>query len=89
MQCLPLSQAQTHKTCKSFKHVSPNDIEFVDAYSDFHRPHEISELNETYANKISHSVRSAEIKICYKLTIKLGVYKMTLPVLSILQATIN
>ncbi|KAG8331674.1 phosphatidylinositol-3,5-bisphosphate 5-phosphatase, variant 2 [Homalodisca vitripennis] len=57
MQCLPLSVAQCHKTCKDFLKVSPLDIEFVDAYSDFHRPHEFTELNETYANKISHSVR--------------------------------
>uniref|UniRef100_A0A1B6MPG8 Uncharacterized protein n=1 Tax=Graphocephala atropunctata TaxID=36148 RepID=A0A1B6MPG8_9HEMI len=57
MDCLPFSVAQCHKTCKGFTQVYPQDIEFVDAYSDFHRPHEFTELNETYANKISHSVR--------------------------------
>ncbi|XP_054263267.1 polyphosphoinositide phosphatase-like isoform X2 [Macrosteles quadrilineatus] len=57
MECLPFPEMLCRKTCKAFMQVSPQDIEFVDAYADFHRPHEFSELNETYSNNISHSVR--------------------------------
>lgn len=57
MGCLPFADAYVNKMCKTADIINPSDIESIDVYSDFHRPHELSVLSETYMYKISHSVR--------------------------------
>lgn len=57
MECLPLSYAYVHKRCSYARSNVRRESECIDAYCDFHRPHELSILNDTYAYKISHSVR--------------------------------
>lgn len=57
MECLPFADAYVNKMCKTSEVINASDIESIDVYSDFHRPHELSVLTETYAYKISHSVR--------------------------------
>ncbi|XP_075238567.1 polyphosphoinositide phosphatase FIG4 isoform X2 [Lycorma delicatula] len=57
IDCLPLAFSYTHKICAYSKANEKRESECIDAYSDFHRPHELSVLNDTYAYKISHSVR--------------------------------
>lgn len=57
MKCLPYAYIHKYKQCKSYAAVSFQDIESIDVYSDFHKPHEFSILKETLAEKISHSVR--------------------------------
>uniref|UniRef100_A0A1B6BYX7 SAC domain-containing protein n=1 Tax=Clastoptera arizonana TaxID=38151 RepID=A0A1B6BYX7_9HEMI len=57
MNCLPYAYTYKHKQCKSYIPINYHDIECVDVYNDFYKPHEFSVLKESLAEKISHSVR--------------------------------
>ena len=56
LRCLPQPYEQVYKCCTEIVRVSQEE-EMVDGYVDYHRPYEFSLLSDTFAYKISHSVR--------------------------------
>lgn len=57
MKSLPYAYNDLTKTCFEIIQVHFKDAEMIDAYSDYHRPYELSVLNDMYSFKISNSVR--------------------------------
>ncbi|KAJ9595423.1 hypothetical protein L9F63_013382, partial [Diploptera punctata] len=56
LPCLPRAYDEVYKCCSEVVRVN-QDEEMVDGYHDYHRPYEFSLLSDTFAYKISHSVR--------------------------------
>nr|CAD7430340.1 unnamed protein product [Timema monikensis] len=57
LQCLPQAHDEVSKTCREVARIVRPQDESVDGYQDYHRPHELTVLGETFAFEISHSVR--------------------------------
>ncbi|XP_044255636.1 polyphosphoinositide phosphatase isoform X2 [Tribolium madens] len=57
LKCLPYAYNDMTKACSELIQVHSKDAEMIDAYSDYHKPYELSVLNDVYAFKISNSVR--------------------------------
>ncbi|CAG2062765.1 unnamed protein product, partial [Timema podura] len=57
LQCLPQAHDEVSKTCREVARIIRPRDESVDGYQDYHRPHELTVLGETFAFEISHSVR--------------------------------
>lgn len=57
LKCLPYAYNDLTKACSEIIQVHSRDAEMIDAYSDYHRPYDLSVLNDVYAFKISNSVR--------------------------------
>jgi hypothetical protein len=57
LKCLPYAYNDLTKACSEIIQVHSRDAEMIDAYSDYHRPYELSVLNDVFAFKISNSVR--------------------------------
>lgn len=57
LKCLPYSYNELTKACTEIIQVQTRDVEMIDAYTDYHRPYELSILNELFAYKISNSIR--------------------------------
>nr|CAD7577451.1 unnamed protein product [Timema californicum] len=57
LQCLPQAHDEVSKTCREVALIVRPQDESVDGYQDYHRPHELTVLGETFAFEISHSVR--------------------------------
>ncbi|RZB38789.1 polyphosphoinositide phosphatase, partial [Asbolus verrucosus] len=55
LKCLPYAYNDLTKACSEIIQVHSKDAEMIDAYSDYHRPYELSVLNDVYAFKISNS----------------------------------
>lgn len=54
---LPYSYNDATKACSEIIQVQSKEIEMIDAYSDYHRPYQLSVLNELFAYKICNSIR--------------------------------
>lgn len=56
IECLPISYAEMSKKCYEIIRLESlgelSQVEMVDAYHDYHRPYEITELSETYSYKV-------------------------------------
>ncbi|EFA02109.1 polyphosphoinositide phosphatase [Tribolium castaneum] len=57
LECLPYAYNDMTKACSELIQVHSKDAEMIDAYADYHKPYELSVLNDVYAFKISNSVR--------------------------------
>ncbi|XP_012265419.2 polyphosphoinositide phosphatase isoform X1 [Athalia rosae] len=57
LKCLPYALAEVTKSCSEIIQVQHTQEEMIDVYYDYHRPHELSVLDDVYAYKVSHSVR--------------------------------
>ncbi|CAH0383130.1 unnamed protein product [Bemisia tabaci] len=57
LESLPLALNQTQKQCVDIVPGVKKDLETIDGYKQFYRSSEFTELNETFAFMISHSVR--------------------------------
>ena len=55
--CLPYAHMFKHRTVTTVLPVSNREADWVDAYSDFYRPHEFIPMNDLYSYNISHSIR--------------------------------
>lgn len=57
LKSLPYAYNDLTKACSEIIRLHSRDIEMIDAYIDYYRPHELSVLNDAYATKISNSIR--------------------------------
>lgn len=57
LKCLPYAYNDLAKACSEIIRIHQKDAEMIDAYSDYHRPYELSILSEVFACKISNSIR--------------------------------
>lgn len=57
LKCLPYAYNDLAKACSEIIRIHQKDAEMIDAYSDYHKPYELSILSEVFAYKISNSIR--------------------------------
>lgn len=56
-KCLPYAYNDLTKSCFELIQVHSKDVEMIDSYVDYYRPHEFSVLDDVFSLKISNSVR--------------------------------
>lgn len=57
LKCLPFAFNNLTKACSEIIQVHARDVEIIDGYADYHRPYELTFLNDLFAYKMSNSVR--------------------------------
>lgn len=57
LKCLPYAYNELTKACTEIIQVQTRDVEMIDAYTDYHRPYELSVLSDVFAYAICNSIR--------------------------------